>query len=713
MRLQYKMVSLMPKVFLLITLFFSAQLGHCQSAFTISVEDSLRNVFADESLADSVRMKAMDDLAWDGYLYSIPDSAVYYADLLFAFAEMKKDVQYMVNALNTKGNARYMQGSYEKSLEFFNASLALLEQQDETSSRLYTTVVNNIGNVHFAQGNYVKAIDCFSIAIKNNEALGNKHGMASAFNNIGVIYKNQGEDAQALDYYNRAFLIFEELNSNIGMANTLSNIGVILQNQQRFDESIEYHERALKYRIEAGDRSGEAANVSNLADIFIQLKRYDLAQKKLDIGLKIYQSTGEKGGESQVYNLMSLLQLMLGNNSQAVEYGIKAVKTGRETGSVKVVRDAADVLRKAYKNLNDSKNALEMYELYITMRDSLLNTENQKAIIRYEFKSEYEKQAAADSVAFAKESEIKQVEIARQQAEIKARKNQQYGLFGGLILALVFAGFLYNRFKVTSQQKQIIEVQKVEVETKNHEVTRSIEYASRLQKAILPPLSLVKEYLPNSFVLYKPRDIVAGDIYWTRKIGDTVFFAAADCTGHGVPAAMVSVVCCNALNRVVGEFGITDPGQILDKTRELVLNTFIQSEQQVYEGMDISLGSVNGMTLNWAGANNPLWIIRNGELIELKPNRQPIGKCDQPEPFTLHQITLYNNDMIYVFTDGFPDQFGGPDGKKYKSTNFKKLLSAASQMSVEEQCPFLENSFAQWQGNHQQLDDVCVIGIRV
>jgi tetratricopeptide (TPR) repeat protein len=410
----------------------------------------------------------------------------------------------------------------------------MIEEQGNGVSHLYTTVVNNIGNVHYAQGNYVKAIDCFSVSVKNNEALGNKNGMASALNNIGVIYKNQGEEEKALDYYNRAFLIFQELNSTIGMANALSNIGVILQNQQNFEASIEYHNRALALRIGSGDRSGEAGTLSNLGEVYLKMKDYSRASSSLEKGLNIYKITGEKGGESQAYSLLALLQLNTGNNSKAVDFGIKAVKIGQETGIVKVVRDAADILSKAYKNMDNPQKALEMYELYITMRDSLLNIENQKAVIRYEYKSQYEKQAAADSVSFAMESEIKQIEIARQNAEIKARKNQQLGLFGGLMLALIFAGFLYNRFKITSRQKKIIEGQKEVVEIKSKQVTESIEYASRLQTAILPPQKLIVEYLPQSFILYKPRDIVAGDFYWTQKIGDTTFFAAADCTGHGV-----------------------------------------------------------------------------------------------------------------------------------------------------------------------------------
>ena len=284
----------------------------------------------------------------------------------------------------------------------------------------------------------------------------------------------------------------------------------------------------------------------------------------------------------------------------------------------------------------------------------------------------------------------------------------------------IFLIFVFNRLRVTRKQKAVIEEQKEEVELahneleeKNKEITDSIQYAKRIQNAILPQAMVVKKYLQESFILYKPKDIVAGDFYWLEPSKNKVLFAAADCTGHGVPGAMVSVVCNNGLNRSVREYGLTDPGEILNKTREIVVKEFEKSEEEVKDGMDIALCSIEGNTLEYAGAHNPLWIIRNGELLETKANKQPIGQFDNPEPYTTHTLELQKGDSIYIFSDGYVDQFGGEKGKKLKTANFKKLLLSIQKENMSTQKHLIDEAFENWKGNLEQLDDVCVIGVRV
>lgn len=259
-----------------------------------------------------------------------------------------------------------------------------------------------------------------------------------------------------------------------------------------------------------------------------------------------------------------------------------------------------------------------------------------------------------------------------------------------------------------------IESQKRTIEEKNKEVHDSITYAKRLQEAILPSVSDIQSTLPDSFILYLPKDIVAGDFYWFEKVaGGKILFAAADSTGHGVPGAMVSVVCSNALHRTVGEFKIYEPGEVLTKTRELVLETFAKSQSDVKDGMDISLISLEKDILNFAGANNSVWIIRGKELIELKADRQPVGKTEFPRPFTNHVFELQRGDAIYLLTDGYTDQFGGPKGKKFMSSNLKKLLLSIQSLKMREQEKIIRQEFESWKGTGDQIDDVCVIGIRM
>jgi serine phosphatase RsbU (regulator of sigma subunit) len=276
---------------------------------------------------------------------------------------------------------------------------------------------------------------------------------------------------------------------------------------------------------------------------------------------------------------------------------------------------------------------------------------------------------------------------------------------------------LWKQSEAIHHEKERIDKLRQIVEHKHKEIVDSVKYAKRIQTAILPPDKLVQVSLPQSFVLYKPKDVVAGDFYWLEKVEDVVYYAAADCTGHGVPGAMVSVICVNGLNRSVREFGLREPGEILDKTRDLVIKEFEKSEEEVKDGMDIALCALNTKTreLRWAGANNPLWIVKSGaeEIDETKADKQPIGKFELAKPFTTHSFMLEEGDTIYTFSDGYPDQFGGEHGKKYKSGKFKRTLIEMALKPITEQEHLLDEEFELWRGELEQIDDVCVIGVRI
>ena len=267
------------------------------------------------------------------------------------------------------------------------------------------------------------------------------------------------------------------------------------------------------------------------------------------------------------------------------------------------------------------------------------------------------------------------------------------------------------------EQRKMAEQQRLLVQEKNREMLDSIEYAKRIQTAILPPPRVVKSYLQDSFILYLPKDIVAGDFYWMETIENQVYLAACDCTGHGVPGAMVSVVCNNALSRAVNEFALRMPGDIFDKTRELVVENFAKSDDDVKDGMDASLCVLDlaNLKLRWAGANNPLWIYRatGNAMEEIKANKQPIGKGYDFESFTSHDVSLQKGDIVYLFTDGYADQFGGEKNKKLTRAKFRELLVNIAQLPMDEQRDKLLSYHNQYRGIQEQVDDICVIGVRV
>lgn len=276
-----------------------------------------------------------------------------------------------------------------------------------------------------------------------------------------------------------------------------------------------------------------------------------------------------------------------------------------------------------------------------------------------------------------------------------------------------------ERTEQVVRQKEEIEIKNEELEVLYKHVTDSIKYAKRIQEAILPPDSLVKRILPNSFVLYKPKDIVSGDFFWMEQKNNKTMFAAVDCTGHGVPGAFMSIVGYNILKHVVNNNDLTTPSIILDNLNIGVSETLHhgQKESQAKDGMDISFCTIdfNTLELQYAGAYNPLYLIRNGELIPTKANKFPIGLFlgEEKKKFTNHSLQLQKDDCVYIFSDGYADQFGGPNGKKFMAGRFCDLLLEVHKHPIELQKEILNKIIEEWRGPLDQVDDILVIGLKI
>ncbi len=293
----------------------------------------------------------------------------------------------------------------------------------------------------------------------------------------------------------------------------------------------------------------------------------------------------------------------------------------------------------------------------------------------------------------------------------------------GLILILYLIAIVFENTKNTAlrnldEKNNLLDVQKKTLEIKQKEILDSINYSRRIQRAILPPEKIVKRLLPDSFILYKPKDIVSGDFYWVTEWGNKTMFAAVDCTGHGVPGAFMSIVGQNILNQAVNEYGLSKPNLVLNSLNKGVSRTLgADDENVIRDGMDLALCSLDKkqMLLEFSGAFNPLWVLRNKEIIEIKGNKFPIGSFmdDAVQNFDNHTIQLEKNDIIYIFTDGYADQFGGPKGKKFKDKNVKKLLCDICHETMERQKEILETSINEWKGELEQIDDILIMGVKI
>jgi serine phosphatase RsbU (regulator of sigma subunit) len=590
------------------------------------------------------------------------------------------------------------------------------DQEKKVYRRSLGATFNNTGFIYNNQGNIKRALKYFFRSLKIYEEIKNEKGVARASNNIGLIYHEQGNIPMALKYYHKALKIREEIGNKSGIANSLNNIGFIYESQENVPMALMYLNRSLSIYKEIDDKQGVASSSNSIGVIEERQGEIVKARAMHEQALAIQEEIGDKDGISHSLNNISEIALIQGDIKLASSYASRALKISKELGFPSRISNASKLLSDIAKKEGNYKKGWEYFKVFIQMRDSVRSQETEKSVVQQEMKYEYEKLALKDSVEDAQIQAVKDLKIKEQKAIIKQEQTQKYALFGGIILMIGLVVLTIKGYQQKKRDNHLINEQKAKVEEKNQEITDSITYAKRIQEAILPSSSDLNKYLKDGFVLYKPKDIVAGDFYWLEVINDVVFFAAADCTGHGVPGAMVSVVCHGALNRAVREFKLTDSSEILNKVRELVIESFnTNTNDDIKDGMDIALCVLNFKTnkLNFSGANNSLYMIREGKVNEIKADKQPIGRYVTSEPFTKHEIQLKSGDAIYIFTDGFPDQFGGDKGKKFKYEPFREMLLANQSKNMNDQKLLLDKTFEDWKGDLEQVDDVCVIGVRI
>jgi len=576
------------------------------------------------------------------------------------------------NLLNNLGIIYDYQGDYSQSLKCYFTALRIQEKIKDEAGQAYS--MSNIGLIYTNQNNNDEALYYHTKSLKLRKKIKFTSGIAASYNNIGICYLNKKDFTKALEYFTESKKIDVQMKDSIGLMDDLNNIGLCLMEQKKYNEAIRNFKECLSLRLHFKDQYGASKAINNIATCYMKQKKFAQAEIEFKKGLEIGKKIG--GNESIWYSYENLSEIaeMKGNYKDAFDYLTKALEIKSEWNSASSIRDEAET----------------------------------------ELSYQFEKKSELEKMRQLKKD-------LKKEMNDKARATQNKVIFWslGIIVAIVaiFAIILFSRWKIATRQKRIIDEQRAVVEEKNEEIMDSINYAQRIQSAILPSFESIRTVFPNFGIIFQPKDVVAGDFYWMHQTGNTVFIAVADCTGHGVPGAFMSLLCNNALNRAILEAGATTPGEILTKARTILLAEFAKSQMNLNDGMDVSICAWNmdSKQLSWAGANNPLWILKQGsnEIIELKGDKQPVGNHHDYKDFTTHQVEIVNGDKIFLFSDGMPDQFGGPNGKKFKTKQLKEVILRSSREDIGQQVKTIGQSINNWKGELSQVDDICFLGIRI
>jgi serine phosphatase RsbU (regulator of sigma subunit)/tetratricopeptide (TPR) repeat protein len=679
-------------------------------------KDSLLNAI-NNTRSDTIKAKSYVALA-NLYIGANSDSILIYSDLALNIIENglknsderteKVLLTLKGDALNNRGYAYCHLGDYLKGLADYRESLKVRAQVGNKEG--VAESLNNIAVVYDEHGDPAKAIDYYLKSLKILEEIDEKYGMGYILNNIAFVYKYQGDISKAVDYSKRALEIRKQINDRKGIAESLNSLGLIETDKGDLDSALVKFETALKIGMDLGAKRQSANSLINIGRIYLKKKEYHQAMEYFKKSLVIGEELKDLRNILNSNLAISEVYLDMGDVDAAINNGKKALSIGKEVQQPEVIHSASDLLQKIYKKKGDYKKALEMYELSVQMKDSILSTENKRASMQKEFQYLYEKKAATDSIRNAEQIKLEEV---KHEQEISRQRSYAYGGIGASLLMLLVAGVSYRAFRNKKRANKIIEMQKVLVEQKQKEIVDSINYAKRIQYALLANEKMFNKNLSSYFILFAPKDIVSGDFYWAAEKNEKFFLAVCDCTGHGVPGAFMSLLNISFLNEAINERNISEPHDILNYVRQRLIENI--SNDGAQDGMDASILCIdkNSGRVAYAAANNAPVLVRNNEMIQLPADKMPVGKGLKTDSFRSNIIETQKGDTLYFYTDGYADQFGGEKGKKFKYKQLHKMLTSFNGLEMGKQKKELEKTFNDWKGDLEQVDDVCIIGVRI
>ena len=650
-----------------------------------------------------------------------------YNRYLYGLTKSRNDslgVSYKALALNNLGfESQYVDNDLESAKAYYRQADSLFR-----SIRHYAGVgvaINNIAYIYQHQGNLQEAIRLYVEAGKLFEQNNQSLGLTSIYINLGDIYFQNDELDNAELFFKKALFYSRKTKQENVVANAYAQLAAIYLKKNRVHQAIDFYTKASGIYEKGKAYNRWALMKVGLSNAYAQLKDTQQYIRYIHEAHRISLLTSDLQIKARIYSKIASMYIARNDLKNASLFADSSYRYATQIRFPELMADAALNLSTVSGRQGNYQKAYEHLREYMGLNDSIRSSDIRNKVVKSQYELEYNK----------KEIELK-AEQEKKDAIRQAEKKQQQLILLlvslGLLIIAVFGAIAFINFRKTKKANLIIENQKLQVELKNEEITHqkelieekqkeiidSINYARRIQQAVLTGEDVWSKVSKEHFILFRPKDIVSGDFYWAYNTPDGCsVFALADCTGHGVPGGFMSMLGNSFLNEIVVENKVFKADEILNRLRSKIIAALEQkgmTEQK--DGMDISLCVWNkhNNTLEFAGANNPLWLLRDGAITEYKADKMPIGTYLETEvPFSSTLIPLEKSDVIYLSTDGYADQFGGEKGKKLKYKALLEMLARYSSLVMDDQKQELDRAFVSWKSNYEQVDDVCVIGIRV
>ena len=587
----------------------------------------------------------------------------------------------------------------------------------------YGNTLSNQGVSYKISGNIIKSLDCYEEALTLFEKLKDSNSASVTMINIATLYNSQGETQKAISLFERSYAICKEYDNKFAMAAVLNNLGIIYSDKKESKKALKLFLEALDLSKSINNQKFIASSYGNMGGVYASYNQNDSALIYFYKALEIHKKNYFEYGIITVLNNIGKIELRKGNLKVTEDLFLEAFELSKKIDIPKLISISAKNLSDVYFKQKKYKESLEMYKLQAIMKDSISNSTIQKAVMMQEVKYAYQKEKAISELKNEKEKAIKKIKQERSDLieENKARniKNTFYFVGFALFIAIGFIAYIIYQLKKQKNQNETIEKQKNRLEKVHLDITDSINYAQIIQNSLLPSKEKLEETIPNSFAILKQKDTVGGDLYWVRKYNDTTMVACIDCIGHGVPGAFMTMLSRVLLREAATIKGLRDPSDILAQMNTAIEQIFSQSKLNALSvSIDMSIAVMNETknTISFASAQRPIFVkLKKEHLItKIKGDRHSIGGYyDTNKKYNTHEYALSDVDVFYLFTDGYVDQFGGPNNKKLKIANFAQLLNTINTETIEEQKTKVRSFFNDWTGDNAQIDDVCVIGVRV